>query len=324
MAEEYSSDWYLARVRKTSDGVAYPLVIQIELTSYCNAVCFFCAHTWSDRKQQHLKPELFKKIIDEMRRWPFPLSTLYLTGLGEPLMHPNWRELYSYVQYLPAAFTTNCSLLKEEDIDFLLDLRFQEIAFSLDTLNPERHQKIRGFSVDRVAPKIEYALERAKALNVRTRLIVSTTLTHETLDDMKEIYDWLVPKMEGVENATWHIKQIGHFPDIKAPLQIMPSMSFIRKLNSILPTHPKVFPIQDQLLLRPFCTLWFDRLTVLSDGCIVPCCHQAKARQDLGNVETKSLLEIFNSEIWVGTQNKFSLKDGEGGWSQIPYCKDCR
>src|SRR5713101_6326386 len=123
----------------------FPKIIQIELTSYCNATCFFCAHTWSKRPQQHLSDILYRKMIDEVRSWGEQLQWLYLTGLGEPMMHPKWRELYAYSRGLPCAFTTNCSLLEEDDIDFLLGLDFAEIAFSLDTLNPERHQKIRGF-----------------------------------------------------------------------------------------------------------------------------------------------------------------------------------
>lgn len=323
----YSKIGLLRRIRKGYSNGKYfnfPSGIQIELTSFCNATCFFCAHSWSERKQQHIHPDWYKKIIDEVRSLPEPIAVLYLTGLGEPLMHPNWRELYYYSQGLPAAFTTNCSLLKEQDIDFLLDLDFQEIAFSLDTLNPERHKKIRGFGVDRVAPKIEQVFSKARKKGTKTRLIVSTTLTYDTLNDMQEIYDWLTPQMEGVEHALWHIKQIGHFPDIKAPIQIMPSMDFIKKLVPILPEHPKVVPITYDDALRPYCTLWFDRITILSDGSAVPCCHQAHDHHHIGNIRDMTLVEMFNSKNWTESQQKFSERDEPGGWNEIPYCKDCR
>src|SRR5690349_13292469 len=156
MSIDTENEDLLGRIVKDPDGTAYPRVIQIELTSYCNATCFFCAHTWSERPQQHLDKALYKKIIDELKTFEIPINWLYLTGLGEPMMHPHWRELYDYSRWMPCAFTTNCSLLKKEDIDFIMDLEFAEIAFSLDTLNDERHKKIRGFSVDRVAPKIQY------------------------------------------------------------------------------------------------------------------------------------------------------------------------
>jgi MoaA/NifB/PqqE/SkfB family radical SAM enzyme len=322
----YSREGLLDRVQRYThtDGTTYPTGVQIELTSYCNATCFFCAHTGSVRPQKHLDVSLYKKMIDEIWTWPHRLLILYLTGLGEPLMHPKWREMYAYTKGLPGAFTTNCSLLNNDDIEFILMLDFHEVALSLDTLNPERHQKIRGFSVDRVAPKIEKAFALAKRINPSRRLIVSTTVTYDTLEDMKEIYDWLTPQMEGLDNSLWHIKQIGHFPDINAPLQIMPPMGFIKGLNKILPPHPKVIVIQDDDALRPYCTLWFDRVTILSDGNAVPCCHQAKARQDLGNVADTTLLEIYNSQVWRSTQQQFALKEDPGGWNEIPYCKDCR
>lgn len=318
----------LTRIFRNSEGVAFPRIVQIELTSFCNATCFFCAHSWSERPQKHLDGDLYKRMIDEIRSWEqnksMKLGWLYLTGLGEPMMHPRWRELYSYTRGLPGAFTTNCSILKEEDIDFLLDLDFAEIAFSLDTLNPERHQKIRGFSVDRVAPKIQYVYQQAKKRTRNPRLIVSTTLTYDTLNDMLDIYKWLVPQIDGLKDAFWHIKQIGHFPDIKAPLQIMPPMNFIEKLNDILPKHPQVVAIQGESSLRPYCTLWFDRVTILSDGSAVPCCHQAHDHNRIGNVADMSLVELFNSGGWRISQEKFARRDGFNGWSEIPYCRDCR
>lgn len=311
----------LKRGRCGADGSAYPSVVQIELTSFCNAVCFFCAHTWSSRPQHHMSARVYKKIIDEIRSWHPPVDWLYLTGLGEPMMHPQWKELYSYTKGLPGAFTTNCSVLKEEDLDFLFSLGFSEIAFSLDTLNDDRHRKIRGFGVDRVFPKIEAALEIGRGRNENPRLIISTTLTYETVQDMREMHDWIVPRIEGVHNALWHIKQIGHFPDIKAPIQIMPPMNFIRNLS--LPTHPQVAVIREEDSLRPYCTLWFDRITILSDGSPVPCCHQAHDRHGIGNASDSTLLGMFNSKRWKSYQQKFALREEPGGWDEIPYCKDC-
>src|SRR5437660_26308 len=182
-ASTYSQHALMSRLearRSIHNDMSYPSGVQIELTSFCNATCFFCAHTWSKRPQQHFSPDLFKKVTDEVRTWPYPLCIFYLTGLGEPLMHPDWRELFQYANGLPGAFTTNCSVIKKDsDVDLLLSLNFYEIAFSLDTLDPERHKSIRGFGVDRVAPLIEKVFTRARELGTRMRLIVSTTLTHE-------------------------------------------------------------------------------------------------------------------------------------------------
>lgn len=312
------------RLRKGPDDRFIPSAVQIELTSYCNAVCFFCAHTGSERPQQHMAYDLYRKIIRDVHDLPLPLSILYLTGLGEPMMHPVWRELFWGTKGLPAAFTTNCSLIKPEDIDFLLDLDFYEIAFSLDTLNPARHWAIRGFEVDRVAPKIESILARAKERGTKTRLIISTTLTYETLQDMRPMYEFLAPLLAEVPTAKWHIKQIGAFPDVKAPVQIMPPMNFIKEVHKVLPENQQVAVIDYQDAIRPYCTLWYDRVTILSNGTAVPCCHQAKARQDLGNIRDKSLVDIFNSQEWIETRRKFSNREGAGGWDEIPYCKDCR
>lgn len=297
-------------------GVAYPSSLQFELTSYCNATCQFCAHSWSKRPEKHMSPELFRKMIDEVHSWALQPDIIYLMGLGEPLMHPNWRSLYDYARGLPAAITTNCSLLNEENTKFLLNLGFYELAFSLDTLNPERHQRIRGFDVCRVAPKIVDAFSLAREMQTKTRMIVSTTLTLETAGDMRAIYDWLVPQLEGLENSFWHIKQIGYFPDVKMPVQIIPAVT--------LPAHPKVIVINGPTLLRPTCTLWFDRVNVLSDGSVVPCCHQAHDHNRIGNVNSSTILELFNSAIWQESQDRFTLKDEPGGWNEIPYCKDCR
>lgn len=314
-----------SRITRDDNGVAYPRVVQLEVTSHCNAVCFFCAHTWSERPERNMDAALFARLIEEIRSWRIRVAQLYLTGLGEPLLHPHWREMFQLCRGLPGSFTTNCSLVDDEVVKFLFYLNFYELVFSLDTLNDTRHRAIRGFSVDKVAPVIEKVMTLGRRRSSNPRLIVSTTVTNETIGDMQEIYDWLVPLISGVTNASWVIKQVGHFPDVvKGAGHRLPPMTLTSELLSTLPDHPQVVIPHEEVALRPHCVLWYDRITVLSNGAVVPCCHQAHDHNRIGNVRHTTLLDLFNGQGWTDSQRRFDRRDGKDGWSTIPYCGDCR
>jgi len=310
----------MERIRYGPDGLAYPRVVQLEITSHCNAVCFFCAHTWSTRAEQHMPAALFRSLVDEMAAWAVAVQEVYVMGLGEPLLHPDWRALYAYAApRVPAALTTNCSLLDTASIEHLLGLPFYEVAFSLDTLHPGRHRSIRGFEVERVAPKITQVLDHLRRQPTSTRIIVATTLTHQTVGDMQPLYDWLVPQLEGVPQASWIVKQVGAFPDIKG---VLPPMTLTASVA--LPPHPQVHVAMDEASLRPHCALWYDRINILSNGAAVPCCHQAHDHNRIGNAAATPLLALFNSPAWRDSQVRFAQREAPGGWDTIPYCKDCR
>jgi hypothetical protein len=99
---------------------------QIELTTYCNLRCRYCPYPWQEKlrgqAKMHMSWEVFKRAIE----WAVELNKpndhmrneLSLTGVGEPLMHPDFVEMLAYARAaLPRnfiVFSTNGILLTDE------------------------------------------------------------------------------------------------------------------------------------------------------------------------------------------------------------------
>jgi molybdenum cofactor biosynthesis enzyme MoaA len=100
---------------------------QIEITTVCNANCFYCAH--DTLTHTHKSWECFEAILHSERR----PTTLLLQGTGEPLLHPLFWKMTAFAKERMhrISIITNGSLPIEPKHLFLLD----EIGFSLDTLD---------------------------------------------------------------------------------------------------------------------------------------------------------------------------------------------
>ena len=67
--------------------------IQVEVTTHCQAACWYCPHTvyrdhWDSR---HLDPATWRGILPALKR----ARLVHLQGWGEPLLHPDFFTLVS-------------------------------------------------------------------------------------------------------------------------------------------------------------------------------------------------------------------------------------
>ena len=102
-----------------------PLFYSIEATNVCNYRCKYCPQSNSDDKgikKGQMSTVLFENILKQITQLK-PISQVYLTGSGEPLMHPDLEEfikLSNRYGFTPR-FSSNGSLLSQERIKSLLD-----------------------------------------------------------------------------------------------------------------------------------------------------------------------------------------------------------
>ena len=84
--------------------VLTPISAHVDVSSLCNYKCSFCfqADTKGMKevglKRGFMDPNLFKKIIDDMSKFPDKLKKIKIGNHGEPTMHPNLPELIGYAK----------------------------------------------------------------------------------------------------------------------------------------------------------------------------------------------------------------------------------
>lgn len=102
-----------------------PLFFSIEVTNICNYRCKYCPQG----NQNHRSPMrgrmnlgLFEDILNKISKQK-PVAQIYLTGSGEPLMHPKLEKFISMSNqfgFIPS-FSSNGSLFTEERIESLMN-----------------------------------------------------------------------------------------------------------------------------------------------------------------------------------------------------------
>lgn len=105
------------------------MICQIEITTHCNAKCFYCPNGYLDK--QHMPIEQFKSIVDTCPNG----SLVLMQGTGEPLLHPFFWEMAAYARSKgnQVGIITNGSIsLNNEQLH-----QIDSIGISVDTICPE-------------------------------------------------------------------------------------------------------------------------------------------------------------------------------------------
>jgi len=136
---EYNKD----RPSKFSD--VFRPVVTWNLTRKCNLKCLHCYINASPEGEDGSTTEEALRLIDEMAEIRIPLTIM--SG-GEPLMRRDFFELASYarIKGIKLALSTNGTLITESVAKKLKELDFSYVGISLDSYDPEFHDKFRGLN----------------------------------------------------------------------------------------------------------------------------------------------------------------------------------
>ncbi|MBM9538068.1 radical SAM protein [Desulfobulbus alkaliphilus] len=130
--------------------------IQVEVTSRCNAACFYCPRTCY-RQQWHnrsMSMDTFRRLVPALSK----TTLAYLQGWGEPLLHPDLANMVRLAKQAGCMVgtTTNGMLLDESSCHRLMDAGLDILAFSLAGTTSAGNDSARaGTRFDVVLEKME-------------------------------------------------------------------------------------------------------------------------------------------------------------------------
>lgn len=118
-----------------------PSHVQIEITTLCNMDCLSCGRRYIVNKARHMPLETFKHIFDQIR----PIN-INLSGLGEPLLHPQIIEIIEYCKKNESIvnFPTNLSLSNTSVLEGLVRSGIDQIKVSIDAASAATYRAVRG------------------------------------------------------------------------------------------------------------------------------------------------------------------------------------
>ncbi len=260
-----------------------PLFYSIEATNVCNYRCKYCPQgnpEGQNFKKGQMSTVLFESILKQITQLK-PVSQVYLTGNGEPLIHPDLEELIrlSNRHGLIPSFSSNGSLFSQERIKSLLGSGefFLTVDFSPSKEIYETYRK--GGFWETVHANLKNLLVLKKKsgrdhpkIEIRDMSTIAASSQKErqkSLFDLKSLFkDLPVDRFSQLKVHGW----IGNIDQSKIPSQV--------KTNKYkLCTHP------------------WSLFVITWSGEVLPCCRDFGAEYVIGKIDGEDgILDIWNDE----------------------------
>ena len=284
-----------------------PTIFNIETTNYCNMKCVFCARTiYMKRKNIWIDDDLFEKMLDKVQvhkdknlndfwNWlekdakfnPKEVSEngfyfsvvsrcLILHGYGEPFLDKylikrltacKKRNIPTYFSCTPATMTIDKAVKA-------MEAGLTVLKFSLDAMDDEKIKSIRGKkanyneSIDKILKLLEIKKKRGfKTLFVPCMIAIN--------NDEKSKF------MHNKFMEFWSDKDV--FAYVKS------------QDNRWLFEQSKQLKNESHYA-QQYCEFPWTSSTIMAEGNVVPCTQISNNEIVLGNVNEKSLEEIWNGE----------------------------
>ncbi len=134
--------------------------IQIDIGTYCNYNCFYCAGR--SMPQEFMTLERFTAILNE---FPIGKHVVNLQGEGEPFMPPKFWEMVSLLKergHTPTTITNGSKL----DIKKIVE-ELGSLSISIDTLDPIEAERIGRKNLSKVLSNLDELLKVMSSVTIR-------------------------------------------------------------------------------------------------------------------------------------------------------------
>ena len=166
----------------------FPTEVQIEATSKCNLRCPSCSHARETGAGEHLTAGVLESIID---RLPFTPARVRLSGIGEPLLNPEFLQLVDVLaaRGISCDFITNGTMLTPRLSEEILSRSsIEEVIISCDGARKETFESCRlGANFEKWCELVGDFLAEAKRERGQTLRVTSSTVVNR--QNLAEIGD---------------------------------------------------------------------------------------------------------------------------------------
>ncbi len=173
------------------ESIRKPTFCSIEVLYSCILKCKMC-HMWKNhRSEGELSIEQWKKFILDLKRFTQLKTSINITG-GEPFLKENVLDIVRYAAqegFCELSMTTNGFLIDSRLIKEIVVSGLTMLSFSLDSINPETHDYLRGVNgvCDKVMTAVECLLKEKGSIR---KIGIQTIIMGPTLGGIPELIKW--------------------------------------------------------------------------------------------------------------------------------------
>ncbi len=290
-----------------------PTHLQVEVTNRCNLSCRICLHSAVKTEMGDFPRD---GLVPLLRSFTRPPVEVYLSGLGEPLLHPDLDALVRDCRDHEVCRTivyTNGTLLTPARADRLADAGLHELRLSVDGSDAESLQEVRpGLRLDVLIRNMQHVTQAG-----RIDTALQFTATSDTIASLPGL-PALATRM-GVKRL--FVVDVVPFAstgaDGAAPLAThdrrIPLMS-ARPRHSLLDefrarSRDEGLQVIESLdSAKATCDSPFTSLYVTWRGDVTPCCRIHSAHQ-LGNVVEHGIPAVWHGDAMNAWRSKMQSEE---------------
>jgi MoaA/NifB/PqqE/SkfB family radical SAM enzyme len=340
------------RIQRSSNSLAR---VTIELTNSCNLTCTTCMRNVWDEPTGQMSAETWMRLMDGVRGLA-PKPQLFLGGYGEPLLHPfslDWLRQAKNENFR-VELITNGILLDNHAATVMIENGLDTLWISIDGAVAESYADVRlGDALPQVIENIEQLVNlRQQAGAATPRLGIAFVAMRRNISDLPAVLELglrLGAEYFSVTNVLAHTPELRHealytqrmyqgaSPE-RPPFVNLPRVDItpdtLPALAAILAGDHNIAlagePLNQKTNVCPF--IEKGSLSIRWDGCVSPCLpllHTHTSYLDdherlsqaflLGNINQRSLLEVWNDPAYVDLRQRLSDFD----FSPCVYCNTC-
>ena len=272
----------------------FPLHLDIELNTTCNLRCSMCFQSMRNIPPQELDLKTVRDIIDQAGK--LGVYSMKFNYRGEPLLYDKLCKVIRYAKkkgIIETMINTNGTLLLPEKVMELTKAGLDLIIITVDGTTKEVYENIR---------------KGADFETVLTNVIM--------LQSYKQIYDVSKPllRMQIVKqkrNEHQIMDFINHWRNIVDEVSVV-------DLKDVSGDMEDVTVLDDW-----WCAQLWQRLFILADGDVVPCCRGVSNGVEkqfvVGNIYQNSIKSIWNSTKMKVIRNVHKYKKSH----TLTMCRKC-
>ena len=289
-----------------------PISVSFEPTTSCNLRCPECPSGLRafTRPTGMLNNDFFSRTINDLHK---DLLYLIFYFQGEPYLNPDFLKMvqFAHQKGIYTATSTNAHYLTDEKARETVESGLDRLIISIDGTTQDVYEQYRvGGQLSKVLEGTRRIVYWKKKLKSRTPFIFFQFLVvkpnEHQLDDIRKI-----GKEIGVDQVRFKTAQVYDYEN--DPHQLIPTIDKYSRYKQDAAGKRQV-----KSGLRNQCWKLWHANVITWDGLVVPCCFDKDATHRLGNLQTQSFREIWQSEAYRDFRNQLT-----NGRKNIDICSNC-
>lgn len=286
-----------------------PLALYIDPTNICNFSCKFCFNgddnAVAKMNKTMMSMDSFRKIVDDLKKFPSKIKIIHLQGYGEPLLNKNLSKMIKILKdedvVERVAITTNGSAFTDENMESIISAGLDQIHISIYGLSQEQYADITGTRCN--FPKLLESIKKLYSMKGNCHIhikIIGDYFSKEEQETFLGIFGDFCDTIF-IDNAA------NLWPDI----DISHTIGSDAKLK-----HQYSQEVEDYKI----CPQLFYQMLVNSDGRVSPCCADFSQEVNIGDIKDLSLKDIWESEYL----RNMRIDHLNGKADKYEGCKNCK